>query len=111
MDADELCSSLLKPNNRRTWFGIGRLDDDRDEPYQLVADHTLCPNCGTKLHYDYLHYHHIGHATCPACDFRSFDADYLAETVEEELPQKQCPNCGKMHDFDYPKCPFCKYEY
>ena len=22
-----------------------------------------------------------------------------------------CPNCGKKHDFDYPKCPFCKYEY
>ena len=27
------------------------------------------------------------------------------------LPQKQCPKCGKKHDFDYPKCPFCRYEY
>lgn len=27
------------------------------------------------------------------------------------LPQKQCPKCGKQHDFDYPKCPFCKYDY
>ena len=34
-----------------------------------------------------------------------------SETVENELPQKQCPNCRKVHDFDYPKCPFCKYEY
>lgn len=31
--------------------------------------------------------------------------------MEEELPQKQCPNCGRMHDFDYPKCPFCKHNY
>ena len=46
--------------------------------------------------------------TCPGCSKIEF---YLAETVEEELPQKQCPNCGKKHDFDYPKCPFCKYEY
>ena len=36
---------------------------------------------------------------------------YVPEPAEPELPQKQCPNCGKTHDFDYPKCPFCKYEY
>ena len=46
--------------------------------------------------------------TCPGCGKVEF---YLADAVEEELPQKQCPNCGKRHDFDYPKCPFCKYEY
>lgn len=27
------------------------------------------------------------------------------------LPQKECPNCGNIHDFDYPKCPNCKYLY
>lgn len=26
---------------------------------------------------------------------------------DETLPQKQCPHCGKLHDFDYPKCPYC----
>ena len=36
---------------------------------------------------------------------------FLADAVEEGLPQKMCPKCGKMHDFDYPKCPFCKYDY
>lgn len=46
--------------------------------------------------------------TCPNCGKLEF---YLAEETEEELPQKQCPNCGKKHDFDYPKCPFCKYDY
>ena len=84
LNADELCSSLLKPDSRRTYFGIGRLADDHDAPYQLVADHTLCPSCGTKLRYDYLHYHHIGHAACPNCDFHSFDADYLAQSVDTE---------------------------
>lgn len=24
-----------------------------------------------------------------------------------ELPQKQCPKCGKKYDFDYPSCPHC----
>ena len=46
--------------------------------------------------------------TCPGCSKIEF---YLAEAEEEELLQKQCPNCGKKHDFDYPKCPFCKYVY
>ena len=47
---------------------------------------------------------------CPKCRKLEF---YLADTEEEAeaLPQKQCPNCGKQHDFDYPKCPFCKYNY
>lgn len=29
----------------------------------------------------------------------------------EDLPQKQCPACGKYHDFDYPSCPHCAHEY
>ena len=23
----------------------------------------------------------------------------------------KCPKCGKIHEIDYPKCPFCKYDY
>ena len=23
----------------------------------------------------------------------------------------QCPNCGKRHDFDYPKCIYCDFDY
>lgn len=47
--------------------------------------------------------------SCPKCRKLEF---FQADSVQEEgLPQKQCPKCGKMHDFDYPKCPFCKYDY
>ena len=31
--------------------------------------------------------------------------------VDDTLPQKTCPKCGKTHDFDYPKCPYCGYDY
>lgn len=30
---------------------------------------------------------------------------------QEDLPQKQCPSCGKSHDFDYPACPHCGHDY
>lgn len=29
----------------------------------------------------------------------------------DDLPQKECPECGKMHDFDYPRCPHCGHDY
>ena len=46
--------------------------------------------------------------SCPVCGKPEF---FLAGAKEEGLMQKQCPHCGKWHDFDYPKCPFCKYDY
>ena len=47
--------------------------------------------------------------SCPSCRKLEF---YLPDSEAEDLlPQKQCPNCGKRHDFDYPKCPFCKHPY
>ena len=33
------------------------------------------------------------------------------EKEQDMLPQITCPKCGKQYDMDYPKCPFCKYDY
>ena len=30
---------------------------------------------------------------------------------EDSIAQQKCPQCGTLHDMDYPKCPFCKYNY
>lgn len=40
-------------------------------------------------------------------------ADSSKDTPDptDGLPQKVCPECGKSHDFDYPKCPHCGYDY
>ena len=46
---------------------------------------------------------------CPECRKLEF---FLADDErQEELPQVKCPECGHMHDFDYPKCPYCKHNY
>ena len=31
--------------------------------------------------------------------------------VDDSLPQRQCPQCGKKHDFDYLQCPHCGFDY
>lgn len=47
---------------------------------------------------------------CPACGkLEFFSSEALGQ--DRTLPERQCPRCGKKHDFDYPRCPFCKYDY
>ena len=48
---------------------------------------------------------------CPGCGKVEFFLADGGASGGDALPQKQCPRCGKLHDFDYPKCPFCKYDY
>lgn len=53
---------------------------------------------------------------CPQCGKIEFfspmptagEPSYL---TDPELPQQQCPNCGGIHDFDFPKCPYCGMKY
>ena len=45
--------------------------------------------------------------------------DYVGSMVNEGIdavskdgmPQRKCPTCGREHDFDYPRCPYCKHDY
>ena len=36
---------------------------------------------------------------------------FKIEKQSDDLPQKICPDCGKSHDFDFPKCPHCDHDY
>lgn len=31
--------------------------------------------------------------------------------LDDSLPQRACPQCHKNHDFDFPQCPHCGYDY
>ena len=84
LNADDLCSAMLLPENDRTYFGIGKLPDDVTEPYNLIADHCICPKCHARLQFHYLRYHHIGNAFCPQCGFCSAQAQYLATNIDTQ---------------------------
>ncbi len=48
--------------------------------------------------------------SCSECGkIEFFQASY--GNGENKIAQIKCPECGMMHDLDYPKCPFCKYKY
>lgn len=51
---------------------------------------------------------------CPECkklEFYSYTDEDSEPAYEAEIPKRVCPECGDEHDFDYPKCPRCKYDY
>ena len=53
--------------------------------------------------------------TCTQCGkielFQSSEYTNINEDDSVQIAQKKCPNCGNSHDIDYPKCPFCKFDY
>ena len=80
----------------------------------IEVDIYACPHCG-KLEFfsadtrdaDIPQKEDRPQSTCSG-EAPSWDADI---PQKDGMPQKQCPNCGKWHDFDYPRCPLCKYDY
>lgn len=47
---------------------------------------------------------------CPQCRKLEFFAAE-GEAEGDDVPKRTCPVCKTVHDFDYPKCPKCKYDY
>ena len=48
----------------------------------------------------------------PEFDFvGSMVSEGIDAISESGMPLKKCPTCGREHDFDYPRCPYCKHDY
>ena len=41
----------------------------------------------------------------------AMDREPVDQTREDKLWQRTCPKCGQSHDIDYPKCPYCQFDY
>lgn len=84
LNADDLISCNLAPQNKRTYFSIAPLDSDLKKCINIIHDMRICPNCQEELVYRYVRYHHIGNAYCPNCGFSSPKSDYAATLNLEE---------------------------
>ena len=82
LNADDLISAGVAPENERVYFGIDRTAGDVSECINLIDDVRICPHCSGKLDYEFRRYHHIGRAVCRDCGFRSPEAKYLAQGVD-----------------------------
>lgn len=84
INADDLISCGIAPENPRKYFGIDRMDTDIDECKNLINDLQICPHCHERLAYEYLRYNHIGKAYCPKCGFKAPAYDYTGMNVDIE---------------------------
>jgi len=82
LNADDTLSSRLKIGNTRTYFSVGRQPGDVTECVNRVSDNVICPECQTRLEYEYLHYHHLGKYRCPSCGYSAPEALFTAKTVD-----------------------------
>ena len=49
---------------------------------------------------------------CPRCrKLEFFRPEELSVTEANALPLRECPACGHLHEFDFPKCPLCGFDY
>ncbi|MCH5351884.1 MAG: DUF1727 domain-containing protein [Acutalibacter sp.] len=102
LNADDLLCSGIGEKNPRVTFGIDRLPTDKTECHNIVRDVTVCPVCGTKLEWDLVRYHHIGKAHCPACGFRSPEADYRMTSMDGEAHKMTVLSGGEEHIYPLP---------
>lgn len=84
LNADDLISSGLCPDNQRVTFGLDRMKTDVTDCINLINDMQICPVCCGELVYDYRRYHHIGKAHCSYCGFKSPESDYFATNIDIE---------------------------
>ncbi|MBQ6231467.1 MAG: DUF1727 domain-containing protein [Eubacterium sp.] len=85
LNGEDPLSSHLAADNKRVYFGIEDRSIYMGERDNIIQDMTACPECGTKLKYEYIRYNHIGKAKCPNCDFASPEEfDYAVEKIDTE---------------------------
>ena len=82
LNADDLTSCYMLPENERVYFGIEKLPTDTVKCHNLIDDLQICPKCDHKLKYEYRRYSNIGKAHCVNCGFGSPEPDYSVGDVD-----------------------------
>ncbi len=102
LNADDLLCAGIRPENQRVYFGIDRMPGETGECKNIVRDITMCPQCGAKLSWDFVRYHHIGRAVCPQCGFSSPQADYRVLSMNAETHRMCVSVKGETMEFPLP---------
>ncbi len=78
---DPLVKALaINHKGKVTTYGIAKNNYSKKVDLNNL-DGAYCPLCNTKLNYKYYHYGHLGSYTCPNCDFKRTEPDFLAHNI------------------------------
>lgn len=100
LNGDDLIVSNLAKQNERIYFGINRIETDTDKCENIARDIIVCPECDSKLEYDFVRYNHIGRAHCIKCDFKSPNIDYEVTNIDMENKNMLIKHEQKEEQYD-----------
>lgn len=66
--------SLVAKQAKVMYYGLNK-NDYSVETTSEASEGKFCPDCGSRLDYDYYQYSHIGHFYCTNCDFKTPELD------------------------------------
>ena len=99
LNADDIIASEVSPENEKYYFGIEKMPNDKTTCDNLINDMQICPNCSTRLKYEYIRYSNIGRAYCPDCGFHSHDYDFSASDIDFDRMTMRCRGNGEEGEF------------
>lgn len=99
LNADDLISSSVAPNNERRYFSISHIDGEAASRDNIVIDTRICPNCASALEYDFRRYNHIGRAHCPKCGFASPSPDFALTAADFSARRMVISEGEESHEY------------
>ncbi len=79
---DPLVSLYGKDRPNVIWFGMDKQSFSTDENTSVYDDGAFCPNCKSRMKYEYRHYNHIGGYFCPSCGHKKQSANYTVTEAD-----------------------------
>ncbi len=99
LNGDDLISCGLKESNNRLFFGIPRQEGETAAMKNIVCDMRSCPKCGETLAWDFIRYHHIGQAHCPACGYANPPLDFVLTDIDKQNHRLTITYQNEVMDF------------
>ena len=83
LNCDDPLSSLYgKDREDVTYFGMNENSISTKENDSVYNDGIYCPNCKSKLTYDFYNYNHIGGFNCKVCGHKRQTPDYAVTNID-----------------------------
>lgn len=79
---DPLVSLYGKGRPNVIWFGMDKQSFSTDENTSVYDDGAFCPNCKSRMKYEYRHYNHIGDYFCPSCGHKKQSTNYTVTEAD-----------------------------
>ena len=73
---DPLISLLGKERKNVVWFGMDRQSFSTEENTGVYDDGAFCPNCKSRMKYNFRHFNHIGEYYCEKCGHKKHPTEF-----------------------------------